>query len=59
MNIPLDDWNGSKATKDLKESIERIQKENATQSYWMLGFTVVAAIAAIIAAIPVITAWFK
>jgi hypothetical protein len=29
MNIPLDEWSGSKATKELQASIERIERENA------------------------------
>ena len=29
MNIPLGEWSGSKTTKDLEYTIERIQKENA------------------------------
>ena len=35
MNIPLGEWSGSKTTKDLEYTIERIQKENASQSRLM------------------------
>jgi hypothetical protein len=57
MNIPLDEWSGSKATKELKDAIERIQKENTGSQRWMLFLTFVAAVAAIIAAVPVVQAW--
>lgn len=58
MNIPLDEWSGSKATKELEATIKRIQDENAGQSRVMLVLTFIAAVAAIIAAGPVIQSWF-
>jgi len=57
MNIPLDEWSGSKATKELQKKIEEIQEENSGQAKWMLGLTFIAAVAAIIAAWPVIKGW--
>ena len=45
MNIPLGEWSGSKTTKDLEYTIERIQKENASQSRLMLALTAIAAVA--------------
>lgn len=57
MNVPLGDWSGSTATNELQQTIERIQKENATQQRLMLVLTAIAAIAAIVAAIPVVKAW--
>ena len=56
--IPLDMWNGSKATKELQATIERIEKGNARQSKWMLWLTAIAAVGAVIAAVPVIWGWF-
>ena len=55
--IPLDIWNGSRATKELQATIERIEKENARQTKWMLWLTAIAAVAAIIAAWPVVWGW--
>jgi hypothetical protein len=57
MNIPLGEWSGSNATKNLERTIERIQKENAAQSRLMLALTAIAAVAAVIAAAPVAMAW--
>jgi len=59
MNIPLDEWSGSKATKELEQTIERIQRKNAWPQRWMLLFSAVAAIAAVIAAFPVVKEWLK
>jgi hypothetical protein len=59
MNIPLNEWSGSKATQELKDSIERIQRENSRLGWWMLSFAAVAAVAGVIAAVPVIQAWIK
>lgn len=61
-DVPLDEWNGSKATskatRDLQATIERIERQNARQQVWMLVLTAVAAVAALIAAWPVIKGWF-
>ena len=54
MNIPLDQWNGS---KEVSEALERIQKENAGSQRLMLAITAVAAVAALIAAWPVVKEW--
>ena len=59
VNIPLDEWSGSKATKELEHTIERIQKENASQSRLMLVLTGIAAVAAVIAAAPVVMGWLN
>jgi membrane protein YqaA with SNARE-associated domain len=59
MNIPLDEWSGSKATKQLQASVERIQRENSRLGRWMLGLAAVAAIGAVIAAVPVVQGWFR
>jgi hypothetical protein len=55
--IPLDEWSGSKATKELEATIVRLQRENARQSMVMLILTAIAAVAAIIAAVPVVKDW--
>jgi hypothetical protein len=57
MNIPLDEWSGSKATKELQAAIERNQKASARQGWWMLIFTIIAAIGGTIAAWPVVRDW--
>ncbi len=54
MNLPLGQWNGS---DQVREALERIQKQNTGQQRWMLFFTVVAAVAAVIAAWPVVKPW--
>jgi hypothetical protein len=54
MSIPLNEWNGS---KDVKDALERIQKENAGQQRWMLALTAIAAVGAVIAAWPVVKEW--
>lgn len=59
MNIPLDEWNGSKATKELEATIKRIEVGNAKSNRLMLLLTAIAAIAAIIAAVPVVVGWFR
>ena len=43
MNIPLDQWNGSDATKQLEETIKRVQLENSKQQGTMLNWTIVSA----------------
>jgi hypothetical protein len=58
MGIPLDELSGSKATKELEATIERIEKANAGQARVMLILTAIAAVAAIIAALPVVMSWF-
>jgi hypothetical protein len=57
MNIPLDEWSGSKATKELEKTILRVQEENARPQRWMLILTAVAAVGAVIAAWPVVKEW--
>jgi hypothetical protein len=57
VNIPLDEWSGSKATKELQSTIERIERENTRQQKVMLWLTAIAAVAAVIAALPVIQGW--
>lgn len=57
MNIPIGEFSGSNATNELHRTIERIQAENARQSRWMLALTAIAAIAALIAAWPVVKDW--
>ena len=59
MNIPLDEWSGSKATKQLQDTIERHHEENKWPQRWMLFLSAVAAIAAVIAAWPVINGWLQ
>jgi hypothetical protein len=54
VNIPLNEWNGSKAVTD---ALDRIQKENERSSRTMMRWTVVAAIAALVAAWPVVKEW--
>jgi hypothetical protein len=43
MNIPLDQWNGSDATKQLEETIKRAQLENSKQQGTMLRWTMITA----------------
>lgn len=49
MNIPLDEWSGSKATKELQRTIERIEEENAKQSRLMFKLTVAGTLFAFVA----------
>lgn len=57
MNIPLDEWSGSKATKELQAAVERIEKQNTARERWMLFLAAVAAIGGMIAAWPVVKDW--
>ncbi|QHO73644.1 hypothetical protein ACH79_14300 [Bradyrhizobium sp. CCBAU 051011] len=59
MNIPLDEWSGSKATNELRESFERGQRSNTRLTRAMLILAAIAAVAGAIAAVPVIQAWIK
>jgi len=59
MNIPLDEWSGSKATKELQASVERIQQSNSRLGWSMLILAAIAAVAGVIAAVPVIHGWLK
>jgi hypothetical protein len=59
MNIPLDEWSGSKATKQLEETIERHHNDGKWMQRWMLIFSLVAAISAVIAAWPVVKEWMQ
>jgi hypothetical protein len=56
--IPLDEWSGSKATKELQAAIERIEEKNKWPQRWMLLLTAIAAVGAAIAAWPVVRDWF-
>jgi hypothetical protein len=56
MNIPLNEWNGS---KDVREALEKIQKENAGQQRLMVWLTAIAAVGAVIAAWPVVKEWWQ
>jgi hypothetical protein len=52
MNIPLDDWSGSKATRELHAAIERIETENAAlarRNYWVAVAAAVFSFVAMIA----------
>ena len=49
----------SKATKVLEATVQHIPKENAGQTKLMLVLTFIAAVAAIIAAVPVVLSWLK
>jgi hypothetical protein len=44
MNIPLDEWSGSKATKELQDSIAQFNATNAKQTAQLLILTWVIAI---------------
>lgn len=57
MNIPLGQWSGSDATKQLEQTIIKLQEENRARERWMLWLTMIAAIAAVIAAAPVVQVW--
>ena len=59
VNIPLNEWSGSKATKELQDAIERIEMRNVWPQRWMLFLTGVAAIGAVIAAWPVVKEWMR
>lgn len=54
MNIPLNEWNGS---KDVSEALDRIQKANAGPQRWMLAIAAIGTVAASIAAWPVVKDW--
>lgn len=47
------------AIKQLQATIERIERENARQTKWMLRLTFIAAVAAAIAAVPVAQGWLR
>ena len=57
MNIPLDEWSGSKATKEIQKTIERQHRDNTRAQRCMLIFALNAAVAAVIAAWPVVKGW--
>lgn len=54
--MPLGEWNGSKAVTD---ALEQIQQENAKSSRAMKRWTIIAAIAALVAALLVVIEWGK
>jgi hypothetical protein len=39
MNIPLDEWSGSKATKELHETIKKYQEASSRQTQQMIWLT--------------------
>ena len=43
-NIPLGQWSGSDATKQLEETIKRLQLENSKQQATMLNWTKLAVV---------------
>lgn len=47
VGIPLDEFNGSDATKHLEEAIKRIQQENSKQQTTMLRWTIASALCAL------------
>jgi hypothetical protein len=51
MNVPLNIWNGS---KEVRETLQAIEKRNSGQQRWMLWLTAIAAVGAVIAAVPVV-----
>jgi hypothetical protein len=57
VNIPIGEWSGANATVRLEKTIERIEKENVARERWMLVLTAVGAVAAIVAAMPVVWGW--
>ena len=59
MSIPLGKWSGSDATSELRDSIERSQRSNARLTWVMVVLAAIAAVAGVIAAVPVIQAWIK
>ena len=44
MNIPLDEWSGSGATKELQQTIEDFNKQSYKQTKCMLILTIIIAI---------------
>jgi hypothetical protein len=43
VGVPLEQWNGSDATKQLEETIKSVQLENAKQQGTMLKLTIATA----------------
>ena len=54
MNIPLDEWSGAKATKELHETVKKIEAANTRLQRWMLVVTVITLIVGIIALWPIV-----
>jgi hypothetical protein len=53
------EFSGSDATERLRQSFESVQRSNARLTWAMLILATIAAIAGVIAAVPVIQAWIK
>ena len=58
MGIPLDEWSGAKATKELEATIRRINREGRWPMRLSLVLSTIAAIAALVAAWPVVAGWW-
>jgi hypothetical protein len=43
VGVPLEQWNGADATKQLEETIKRVQLENSKQQATMLRLTIATA----------------
>jgi hypothetical protein len=54
MNIPLDEWSGAKATKELHETVKKIERANIRLQRWMLLVTILTLIVGIIALWPIV-----
>jgi len=48
MNIPIDEWSGGKATKELQKTIEDFNKQSSQQTKMMLILTIIIAILTVI-----------
>jgi hypothetical protein len=46
VGIPIGEWSGGDATRQLEETIKRIEKENADQQARMLRWSIAAALLA-------------
>jgi len=57
--IPLDEWSGSKATKELHETVKKIEEANVRLQRWMLGVTILTLVVGVIALWPIIREWAR
>ncbi|MBR1275601.1 hypothetical protein [Bradyrhizobium sp. AUGA SZCCT0283] len=57
--LPIGEFSGSDATERLRQSFERGQRSNTRLTWAMLILAGIAAVAGVIAAVPVIQAWIK
>ncbi len=48
MNIPIGEWSGSDATKELQKTIEAFNKQSSKQTKMMLILTIIVAILTVI-----------